>query len=153
MLLISVNVFSQLNGIVLETKTYDTSNDYRKISYKRSMDVRYDKDWGKFYNTLYKIYENGYNKVAEIAVSNYKSKGIVEVYVMPCHNGKIVDDMITGFQIKSSEFKEIAYIKNFKEKIGDKKELKISYVSDKKEHLKIVEVNYKSFNLHYKIDN
>ncbi|MFK7749490.1 MAG: hypothetical protein AB8B65_13930 [Kordia sp.] len=152
-LLISLSVSSQSNGVVLETKTFDTTNDYRKISYKKSMDIRYDKDWGKFYNTLYKVYENGNNKVAEIAVSNYKDKGIIEVYVMPCNNGKIVDDMITGFEVKSSEFNGITYSKNFKEKLADKKELKISYVSNKKEHLKINEVNYNPFNLHYKISN
>lgn len=153
LLLFSLNAFSQSKGIVFETKTLDSTNDYRKISYERTMDVRYDKDWGKFYNTLYKIYVNGYNKVAEIAVSNYKDKGIVEVYVMPCHNGKIVDDMITGFQIKISDFNGLNYEKSLKKPIGDKKELKISYVSNKKEHLKINEVNYNPFNLHYRIVN
>lgn len=77
---------------------------------------RNDKECGKFYNTLYFIYENGNNKVAEIAISNYKTKGIIEVYIMPCNNGKIVDDMIRGFQIKHSEFIGNTYSKKFKEK-------------------------------------
>jgi hypothetical protein len=111
MLLISINIFSQSKGIVLETKTFDTTNDYRKVSFERSTDIRYDPDWGKFYNTLYKIYENGHNKVIEIAVSNYKSEGIIEVYVIPFHKGEIVEDMIAAFQIKSSEFNVKTYVK------------------------------------------
>lgn len=152
-MVICINVFSQSSGNVIETKTFDTSNDYRKISYQKTMDIRNDNEWGKFYNTLYFIYESGNNKVAEIAISNYKTKGIIEVYIMPFNNGKIVEDMIRGFQIKNSEFIGNTYTKDFKEKNNDKREVEVSYLSNKKEHLKITEVNYNPFNLHYKIDN
>lgn len=148
----SLNVFSQSKGTVLETRTFDTTNDYRKLSFRRTMDIRHS-EWGKYYNTLYLIYEKGNKKVAEIAVANYKKKGVIEVYVMPCRNGKIVEDMITGYQIKSSDFKGLVYTQNFKKPNGNKKELVISYVSNKKEHLKIKEVNYELFALHYKIIN
>lgn len=149
-LFISSYGFSQKSGTIIETLNYDTSNDHRKLSYVRKLDIRYDEEFGKYYNSLYLVYENGNNKVLEIAISNYKSVGKVAIYIMPCNNGKIVEDLIQYYLIKSSDFKNLEYIENY-EKENSRKKVYISYISNKKEHLKLFEIDSKTFNLHYKI--
>lgn len=153
-LLISSTISSQSKRIAIETMTYETSNDdYRKISYERSLDVRYDDDWGKFYNTLYLFYNKQGSKIFEVAISNYERKDFIRVYFMPFDDGEIVKDKITGYNVEKSEFIRKKYSRNLEGNLTNRKELKISYISDKKEHLYLQEIVYKPYRVHYKLNN
>lgn len=148
LLLFPFFVHAQSKGIILESINNDKTNDYISLSYERELDVRYDKEYGKYYNSLYFV--NGYREVISVAIANYKNKGIIEVYIYPYYFGKRVDDLLKVYIIKSSDFKGLKYVEDY-EFQTDKKKIELEYISDKKEHIRLKQIDSQLFNLHYKI--
>lgn len=157
-LLFAINlVFAQnTKGMSIESSIND-NDDIKNIQYERVKDIGFDKELGKYFRTQYHFFNADDTPALTIAVLNYKLANRIEIYMFPYSGWTRMDDLMQYYVLYPTNFKGL----NYKEQLekptlnndgSEKLNVSVSYISAKKEHLIIHQVNTKLYNLHYRID-
>ncbi len=143
-------------GMSVESYIYNNDN-LKNIQYERVKDVGFDKEYGKYFRTEYHFYNADDSQALVIAILNYKLVNKIEIYIFPYLNDTRVSDMMQYYVLYPEKFTGLNY-KEQSDKTtlnndgSEKLNLSVSYISTKKEHLIIHQINSKLYNLHYLIE-